>query len=614
MLDTLLIPIHHRPGRTGGGRQAEQEQAGKDENGAPRQHGITPADQTANAVSQAEIAQAPGNFTALKRDQGVIRRLKLERSGETIVERKVSVDETGSLQRIRPAPHREKRPRESAGQRRPYTRPESERQEPDVGHDEDDRSGETSGAQSAHAPSPHTRQPQSAAHWSECRKDVERAAVQHRVLVTLIMPRMSTSAQRYFGRSERSDAVSAMYPHLRRVSLWESGTAPARGITRIMNICLVVDSLDIGGGERHVVDLARALEGRGHAVTIACSISGALAEHLAGSCVAVVPLLGHLVKRSCSGRYAWRLRQLIAGERFDLVHGHIYASQVAATVATLGSGLPLVLTEHTEGRWQGWRQRGATRWCLGRANHVIAVSRMIHTRLAEEFRLPMERVTLIPNAVPRRAPGESGGAPQLARFTSGALRVGVIGRLSPEKGHAVFLDAVSRIAPHLPDVCFVIVGGGILMPALRAQAERLGLQRHVHFLGEHTNARSIMAGLDLLVVPSLSEGTPLVVLEALACGVPVVASNVGGIPEQITHNREGLLVPPGDPDALARALLGLLCEPSHLTGLGRAIGRRGAEDGHAAMVGRVEAVYRSVLAAQSGSTRPDPASTSALRR
>jgi len=119
---------------------------------------------------------------------------------------------------------------------------------------------------------------------------------------------------------------------------------------------------------------------------------------------------------------------------------------------------------------------------------------------------------------------------------------------------------------------------------------------YVRFLGFRSDARALVELLDVLVVPSLSEGTPLVTLEAMTAGVPVVASAVGGIPDQIRHEKEGILVPPEDSTALSDALVGLLRDLTHACQLGEAGRKRAASTfNHAIMVRRVEAVYRSSL-------------------
>ena len=359
-----------------------------------------------------------------------------------------------------------------------------------------------------------------------------------------------------------------------------------------IGLLLVVDSLEVGGAERQVVDLALALQRGGHEVTVACSVAGALSGALVEAGIPVRPLLDRLVKRRLSPAYAWRLRRLVRRERFDLVHAHIYASVVAAAIATLETAVPLVITEHTEASWQTWRARWVSRWVYRRVERIIAVSTPIRRRLIERDGVHPDLITIVPNAV---APSQPRPDSLPAELHERPL-VGVIARLQPEKGVANFLKAAARVAPLFPEAHFVIAGDGPLRQELVALAEDLLPSDRVHFLGFRSDASALMRSLDVLVVPSLTEGSPLVTLEAMAAGTPVVASAVGGIPDQVRHDKEGLLVPPGDAGAIGDAILDLLRDPARARRLGEA-GRRRAtsEFGHAAMVRRIEDVYREVL-------------------
>jgi glycosyltransferase involved in cell wall biosynthesis len=361
-----------------------------------------------------------------------------------------------------------------------------------------------------------------------------------------------------------------------------------------IRLLLVVDSLEVGGAERQVVDLAVALRRKGYRVVVACSIAGDLSAALEEAGIPIRPLLRRLVKRRLSPAYAWRLRRLLLGsERFDLVHAHIYASAIAAAIATSGTGIPLVITEHTEASWQTWRARWASRWVYRRAERMIAVSTPIRRRLIERDGVHPDLITIVPNAVVSAPEARSEEPPTGLRERP---LVGVVARLQPEKGVANFLKAAVRVAPQFPEAHFVIAGDGPLRQELVALAEDLGLRDRVHFLGFRSDASALMGSLDVLVVPSLTEGSPLVTLEAMAAGVPVVASAVGGIPDQVRHGKEGLLVPPGDTGAMGDAIVALLRDPARARSLGEA-GRRRAtsEFSHAVMVRRIEDVYRDIL-------------------
>jgi glycosyltransferase involved in cell wall biosynthesis len=310
----------------------------------------------------------------------------------------------------------------------------------------------------------------------------------------------------------------------------------------------------------------------------------------------MVPLLGYRVKRTVSLPYARALRDFLAGERFDLVHAHVYASQAAAALATIGLGLPLVMTEHSEGSWQARKEQRVLRWYAARARRIVGVSSGICRRLSDELGVDSDRIACIPNAVPA-ARGRVERVAAHESIGSGHV-VGVVGRLCHEKGQVVFLEAVARAAPAIPDAHFLIVGGGESLAGLRTRARALGVANRVAFLGAREDARALMAELDLLVVPSLSEGSPLVVLEALDVGVPVLASRVGGIPDQIEHGTNGILVSPGDAGALAGELARLLGTGHQLEHLAAGARRPGGTPRYESMLDCVEQLYEEV---QSGS-------------
>lgn len=379
------------------------------------------------------------------------------------------------------------------------------------------------------------------------------------------------------------------------VSTWH----PRPGLA--LRVLLACDSLGIGGAERHVIGLAAALRRRGHEVTIACSTGGPLGAHVASSGVVLKPLCDRLVKRRVSISYARLLAALVGSGRFDLVHAHMHASSAAAAVACARSDVPLVITEHTEGSWRDERARRTSRSAYRRAGHVIAVSGSIERRLAEEDGVPVERVTLIRNAIPPADDLCRERDRLLRRLAPGDPLIGTVARLVPEKGVVCFLRAAAAVLRELPGARFVIIGDGPLREELVAASEKLRIAQRVRFLGARCDGPQLIAELDVLAVPSLSnEGTPLVTLEALSAGVAVVASAVGGIPEQVRGFHRVALVPAGDVGALARALV----ESARMARRSRSATPRDGEilllPGHEAMVRQTEAVYASVCPARRG--------------
>ncbi|TMF49557.1 MAG: glycosyltransferase family 4 protein [Chloroflexi bacterium] len=384
------------------------------------------------------------------------------------------------------------------------------------------------------------------------------------------------------------------------MSIEEAHQPPS--LQRPMRLLLVADSLDVGGAEWHVVNLASALAEQGHRITLACTVEGVLAPLAEQAGISVRPLLHHLVKRRQSPRYAWKLAKLVRQSQFDLVHAHMYASALASAYALLGTSIPLVITEHSQANWRSHCACRCSQWSYSQARHVIAVSREIRRRLIEQEGVPSDRISVIMNALPPVSEQHKSIQPDLPAALRNGLLVGVAARLQPEKGVAYFLEAAAHVLQFLPEVHFLVMGDGPQRKELQAYVEQPGVQEHVHFLGFRLDARAIIGLLDVLVVPSLSEGTPLVTLEAMSAGVPVVASAVGGIPEQVRHQSEGILVPPGDALALGEAVLHLLQNPTWMQQLGEA-GRQRALSrfSFTTMLQETENVYRATLGWPPGS-------------
>jgi glycosyltransferase involved in cell wall biosynthesis len=353
-------------------------------------------------------------------------------------------------------------------------------------------------------------------------------------------------------------------------------------------LLLVIDSLHGGGAERYVVDLALALRQRGWGVEVACSTGGVREEALTRGSVPVHVLGRRLVKRRICPSYARALRRLVVARQPALVHAHLYASGVAAVRATAGLDIPLVVTEHTEGPWRTAPARLVSRELYAGCDRLVAVSNAIRRMLVEQYAVPPERVrTLLPRP--------SAVASPVPRPPAAPVQVGVAARLVPEKGVDVFLRAVARVAPVVPQARFVVLGDGPVAGELRRLTGELGVDGVVAFPGFCPDAAQRIVELDLLVVPSLSDGSPLVVGEAMQGGVPVVASRVGGLPDLVTDGRTGLLVTPGQVDELAAALITLVLDGERRRRMGHAARRAALTDTHAAMVSAMEGVYADVL-------------------
>lgn len=328
-------------------------------------------------------------------------------------------------------------------------------------------------------------------------------------------------------------------------------------VGRANRVVHVVDALSVGGAERHVVDLAHAQAHRGHDVHVVCSAGGPLAAEVQGTAVHVHVLGSVVVKRRFDARFAIALRRVLTALRPDIVHAHLYASIICAAVATAGRSYPLVVTEQTEAPWRGRGARLASRLAYRRAGFVIGASSRIERQLVEHFGVPPDRVMTVVNSVTAAdCCAKQIGTHHLSRRY--APVVGVVARLVVEKGVDVLLESAVQVLRTIPRVRFVIIGDGPLRRDLEARARVLSVADHVSFMGLRSDVAALLRTLDLLAVPSRAEGTPLIIVEAMHAGVPVVATDAGGIPDQVTDGVTGLLVPTGDADALAAAIVRLL--------------------------------------------------------
>jgi L-malate glycosyltransferase len=254
-----------------------------------------------------------------------------------------------------------------------------------------------------------------------------------------------------------------------------------------------------------------------------------------------------------------------------VIHSHGYKSNLLATVVARRCHVPIVVrTQHGMSEpFRGIRglkqsalqfaDRATARWG---ADGVIAVSEEMRTRLERTVRA--NKLFTIPNGIDSNAVTSRWSvaeAKERLGIPEDCPTVGVAGRLEPIKRLDIFLRMAVQIANEAPRSRFVIAGTGSQEPALRALATSLGLMERVLFLGHRTDVWDVMRALDLFVFTSDHEGLPMVLLEALALGVPVVARAVGGIPEVLEDGPCGMLVRSGDPSRLAEACLELIANP-----------------------------------------------------
>ncbi|MGH2747921.1 MAG: glycosyltransferase [Actinomycetota bacterium] len=249
--------------------------------------------------------------------------------------------------------------------------------------------------------------------------------------------------------------------------------------------------------------------------------------------------------------FRWTKRNI---EQFrpQIVHAHLFHALALVAALRMRADTRRVLS-HQHGNhfeMQGLRlRRHIDRFAVKRFDRVIAISRLVDGYLRDTYEYPGSKIRLIPNGWT--------GTP-LPRHQPAFPTVVSVGNLRPEKGHAVLLEAFAEVVTALAEARLVLVGGGMLEERLRRRTKELGLESHVEFAGPVEDVWPYLAAAHVFAFPSKHEMLGVAAMEAMAAGLPVVASDVGGIPEVVEDGVTGILVPPGDRLAWANAITRLL--------------------------------------------------------
>lgn len=362
-----------------------------------------------------------------------------------------------------------------------------------------------------------------------------------------------------------------------------------------LRILIGLESSGPGGAENMVLSLAKGLRDRGHDPIIATNRPGWMTDRAEA---AALPVWIETQRRALEIPWvlglAWKLRR----NRIDVFHSHEFSMNIFGGAAAWLARVPQVATIH--GRHyvaDAPRRIRAHRGLLGRGVPLVAVSDDLREYLAGAFDLDRDALRLVHNGIalpgvdlagPRNPGTSDRGVRDELGLSPNAPLLLCVGNLYPVKDHA----SLVRTLPELPDATLAIAGRGEEEENLRRLARELGVENRLQLLGLRDDVDALLDAADVFVQPSKSEGLPLAVLEAMAHGVPVVASNVGGIPEAIVDGDSGLLVPPNDSSRLAMALAGLLAEPERARQLGqRGRERVAAEFSVGAMVDRYIELY-----------------------
>jgi glycosyltransferase involved in cell wall biosynthesis len=337
-------------------------------------------------------------------------------------------------------------------------------------------------------------------------------------------------------------------------------------------VALVMTSFDPGGTERQMIELVRRIDRRRWSVHVACfHARGAWLERARAGAASLAEFPIVSFRRASAVRQARAFGRWCRDLGVVIVHAADLYANVFALPAAAAANVPIRFGSRRDinpGKTLG--QIALQRAAYACAHRIVANSRAAFNRLRLEG-VSARKISVIPNGVDTTAfeakPPVHGGAGRPLR------RVLMVANLRPEKGHDTLIDAAAVLLRRFPDATFTMAGGGPERERLMAYASRRGVASAFSWLGHRDNVAAIAARSDIFVLPSRTEAFPNALLEAMAAGLPCVATRVGGIPEIISDGHNGLMVRVGDPIDLAYALCRLMSDETLSAELGAAAAR-----------------------------------------
>ncbi len=335
------------------------------------------------------------------------------------------------------------------------------------------------------------------------------------------------------------------------------------------NVLLLTTHFNTGGITTYLLSLTRGLIRQGDKVFVISS-GGNCVEELIREGARHFKFNIH-VKSELSWRLYFplgKISRLIEEHQIDVIHANTRVTQVMGVLLGKMTRRPYVSTCH------GFFKLRLSRRifpCWGDA--AIAISPAVKEHLEKDFRVPADRVALVLNGIkifefPLISEEVKIAKRREQQISAGPV-IGIIARLADVKGHAVLIQAMISIKEKFPKARLMIVGEGKMEERLKSQVKVLNLQDHVFFYPVVNRAAEFLCLFDVFAMPSLEEGLGISIMEAQSSGIPVVASRVGGIPSIVEHGETGLLVEPGNPDALAQAIIYLLENPDKAKVMGQ---------------------------------------------
>ncbi|MBN2839408.1 MAG: glycosyltransferase [Coriobacteriia bacterium] len=320
-----------------------------------------------------------------------------------------------------------------------------------------------------------------------------------------------------------------------------------------MRIVQLIDNLAPGGAERVVIMLSAGLAARGHQVTLVVSEGGGLLEAQVADAGFEYRVMEHSALFGVDGIV--RLARMLSRERVDVLHCHLLGSDIVGRTAGLLTRVPVLVSTAHERTPRGRVYDGFRMLTSRLIGGTVACGADVEAYCRDQLHIPPEKLFRVDNGVDLES------FVRARRDFEQVRTLAIVASHIPRKGHRYLFEALATLTPDYPDLRLHVVGTGPLGPQLREMVHALGLDEAVRFLGARSDVAEALAEVEAVILPSLDEGLPIAVLEAMAARKVVIASAVSAIPEVLDGGAAGVLVPPGDSEALAAAIASVLDDP-----------------------------------------------------
>ena len=346
-----------------------------------------------------------------------------------------------------------------------------------------------------------------------------------------------------------------------------------------IHVLHILHKLSVGGAENGVVNLSNRMDTSRFSVGIvSLSPGGKLMERVDSSRVSLIQDLNK--QPGNDWQLPFQLAKIFKREHPHIVHSHAWGTLVETWLAKMLARVPIWIHGEHGTMQEKPMNRRIQRMVWGRADQVLSVSGVLADRLSETMAFPRESILPLLNGVeiskfqPKNQIKNNISLRDSLKIAPETKVVGIVGRLEPVKDHESFIKAIAYISNNSDsfrngNLCALVIGDGALTSSMQELSEELGLTKVVKFLGRRNDVPELLDLVDVSVCSSLSEGMSNTILEAMASGLPVVATNVGGNPELVIEGKTGLLVPSAAPEKLGKALTSLLIDPDKCLEMGR---------------------------------------------